>query len=52
MNPNAEQAELLSQELYVWLERNNLWEGTVWRTADEHYGDAHRCNRDAAWNLV
>jgi hypothetical protein len=42
MNPTAEQAELLRQELHAWLERNDLWAGTTWWTADEYYGEEHK----------
>ena len=36
MNPTAEQAELLRQELHAWLERHGLWKGirgsrSAWR---------------------
>ena len=41
MNPTIEQAEVLRQQLDAWLERNDLWEGTTWRTADEYYGEEH-----------
>jgi hypothetical protein len=42
MKPTAERAERFHQELHAWLERNNLWEGTTWWTADEYYGDEHK----------